>query len=73
MSNKQFEDLQFLGERSRQRYLESVDWLATRKVTHGKAIPQADLDKIQKARDEISEIRDAVTYADISHLTITFT
>jgi len=72
MTVKQFEDLQFLGEQNRQRYLSSTDWYANRNVEQSTAIPQAILDRRQDARDEIDELRVASTYAEIDHLTIAF-
>ncbi len=69
---KQFDDLKLLGERNRLIYLESVNWYAIRKITHNTSIPAEVLTKMALARTEISEIRAAVTYNDISHLTITF-
>lgn len=77
MTVKQFEDLQFLGEQNRQRYLEGVDWMCnrlTRTTAAGDpvAIPSATLTKMQLAADEIDELRVATTYEEIDHLTIAF-
>lgn len=73
MTTKQFDDLQLLGIQNRERYLSSTDWYVSRNIEQSTPIPQVILDKRQNARDEISELRDATTYEEINHLSITFT
>ncbi len=72
MTTKEFNNLQLSGTRNRLRYLESTDWYSSRNLEQSVPIPQEILDKRQDARDEISELKAANTYAEISHLSITF-
>lgn len=69
---KELDDLKLYGIRNRQKYLNDSDWMIIRKYENNIDISQEILDKRQLARTEISLIRDAANFSDISHLTQDF-
>lgn len=72
MTAKQLQDLQFLGELNRLRYLEGTVWYVIRKVELDTDIPPEILNRRQAARDEIDELRTATDYEQIKDLTKDF-
>ena len=72
MSDKQLDDIKLYGIRNRQRYLNSTDWYLVRKYETDVEIPAEVLTQRQLARNEVSLIRDASTFDDISNINIDF-
>ncbi len=70
--SKELDDLKLFGRQNRQKYLKDTDWIVIRGLETAIAEDQAIKNKRQLARNEISQIRDATTFAEIENLTIEF-
>jgi len=70
--SKELDDLKLFGRQNRSKYLKDTDKYSIRKSETSQEFPVGMLEKRQLARDEISLIRDATTFAEIENLTIEF-
>ena len=69
----QLQELKIYGVKNRQLHLVSTDWCTIRAIEDpSKPAPQEELDKRQRARDEIARINDANTYDEVSDLDVIF-